>query len=1087
MTKLPMTLARLKELEQRTDVTLQSARMLINRSYLAEMKDYPLQSVSTQAGLPVNRAGDIRIFRIERIVQENKQSVLESTTAAYTALGAAGYAVFLFLKSDGRETNLYIGTRGTPGKMLGHNSGELLKETFKGHFSGSHLVLLSAGETNELLEGALAQQDEPSATITAVTGVPSLSTDNHEHFMQGLEHFIDAAENRVYQALILAEPVSPQNLEVIRTGYEQVATQLSMLAKQQYSFGIQDSESVGLSISEGLSQSIGESLGMTETKGTSDTSSKSITESWGESQSTSSSNPLSRTYDEYQQAWNNGGLKSVLKVASPIKSLFKNAILERTTSSSQNYGGSESISDSHSTSLSQANSTTTSKTDTTSRTDSQSLNKTRGNSQQITMEVSDKTIEKMLEKIDHHLERVNEARTYGGWQTAAYFIGDSAASSESLASIFLGLMRGSRSSTEDFALTTWQSKNKKIVLDWLAMLTHPRLTPTFSEEININYLTPAPLVSGKEMAILLSLPRRSTSNVVVLQTQAFGRKVHRLDSSSVKQHAEREICLGSIRHLWNDLPQTINLDVNHLASHLFITGSTGAGKSNTVYELLSQLGRHRIPFMVIEPAKGEYKHMFGNRNDVRVLGSNQKYSELLRINPFRFPCETHVLEHIDRLVEIFTMCWPMYAAMPAILKEAILQSYSECGWDMVSSINHFTPALFPTFNDLLTQLKVVIDDSAYSQELKSNYTGSLVTRVKSLTNGLNGQIFCGEEIDNTALFDSNVIVDLSRIGSQETKSLIMGILVIRLSEHRAAYSGMNQPLKHVTVLEEAHNILKRSTSGGGGEGNDITGKSVEMLSNAIAEMRTWGEGFIIADQSPYAVDISAIRNTNTKIIMRLPDEADRRIAGKSAGLNDEQLDELARLPKGVALVYQNDWLEPVLCRINKFAGKEDMFRYEAPLVASGNAQLFNQQLISWLMSSRLRQPIEIPIEALEAGLDGSSLATGQKIFLKTLFEEFRDRRAFSLQNEQHFARLAKLIVNLLGCETAIEHCVRTTSGFDELQKSFQQLIVKQTGELPEALGLAVQQCFMRDLSSRSEEYLKVYAAWRKYVTSEVVA
>lgn len=83
--------------------------------------------------------------------------------------------------------------------------------------------------------------------------------------------------------------------------------------------------------------------------------------------------------------------------------------------------------------------------------------------------------------------------------------------------------------------------------------------------------------------------------------------------------------------------------------------------------------------------------------------------------------------------------------------------------------------------------------------------------------------------------------------------------------------------------------------------------------------------------NPYAVDISAIRNTNTKIIMRLPDEADRRIAGKSAGLNDEQLDELARLPKGVALVYQNDWLEPVLCRINKFAGKEDMFRYEAPL------------------------------------------------------------------------------------------------------------------------------------------------------------
>lgn len=1084
MSQKIMTPSRLKELELRTDVTLQSARVLINRSYLAEMKNYPLQSVSTQTGLPVNRAGDIRIFRIERVVQENKQSVLESTTAAYTALGAAGYAVFLFLKSNGRETNLYIGTRGTPGKMLGHNSGELLKETFKGHFSGSSLVPLAAGETDELLEGALAQQDEPSATITAVTGVPSLSTDNHEHFMQGLEHFIDAAESRVYQALILAEPVSPQNLEVIRTGYEQVATQLSCLAKRQYSFGVQDSESVGLSISEGLSQSLGESLGMTETKGTSDTTSKSTSKSWGESQTVSTSDAFTRTYDEYQQARAQG---DNMGIARGIGSLLKNTVLPRNISVSTNSGGSESLSKSHTDNLSQASSTTTSKTDTSSRTDSHSLNKTQGSSQQISLEVSDKTIEKMLEKVDHHLERVNEARTYGGWQTAAYFIGDSAASSESLASIFLGLMRGSRSSTEDFALTTWQSQNKKVVLDWLATLTHPRLTPTFSEGINIDYLTPATLVSGKEMAIQLSLPRRSTSTVAVLQTQAFGRKVQRLDSSGERKQAEREICLGSIRHLWNDLPQTINLDVNQLASHLFVTGSTGAGKSNTIYELLSQLSSHQVPFMVIEPAKGEYKHMFGHRSDVRVLGSNAKYSELLRINPFRFPDETHVLEHIDRLVEIFTMCWPMYAAMPAILKEAILQSYSECGWDMVSSVNRFTPALFPTFNDLLVQLKAVIDDSAYSQELKSNYTGSLVTRVKSLTNGLNGLIFCGEEIDNTELFDSNVIVDLSRIGSQETKSLIMGIMVIRLSEHRAAFSGMNQPLKHVTVLEEAHNILKRSTSGGGGEGNDITGKSVEMLSNAIAEMRTWGEGFIIADQSPYAVDISAIRNTNTKIIMRLPDEADRRIAGKSAGLNDEQLDELARLPKGVALVYQNDWLEPVLCRINKFAGKEEIYRYEAAAVNTCRPQLFNQQLIAWLMASRLRQPMTIPLETLEAGLEGSLLATGQKIVLKTLFEEFRATGEISLQNEPHFARLATLVVNLLDCTTAIERCVRTTPSFDELAQSFRQLIVKQTGELPAGLELAVQQCFMRELASKNDEYLKVYAAWRKHVTPERVA
>ena len=95
-----------------------------------------------------------------------------------------------------------------------------------------------------------------------------------------------------------------------------------------------------------------------------------------------------------------------------------------------------------------------------------------------------------------------------------------------------------------------------------------------------------------------------------------------------------------------------------------------------------------------------------------------------------------------------------------------------------------------------------------------------------------------------------------------------------------------------------------------------------MISNAIAEMRTYGEGFVIVDQSPGAVDLAAIRNTNTKIIMRLPDEFDRRLVGKAAGVKDDQLDEIIKLPKGVAVVYQNDWISPVLCKIQKYKGQE---------------------------------------------------------------------------------------------------------------------------------------------------------------------
>lgn len=78
---------------------------------------------------------------------------------------------------------------------------------------------------------------------------------------------------------------------------------------------------------------------------------------------------------------------------------------------------------------------------------------------------------------------------------------------------------------------------------------------------------------------------------------------------------------------------------NSMAMHTFVTGSTGSGKSNTIYEIIRQNDNLGLGYMIIEPAKGEYKHIFGNKPDVRVLGSNPDYSELLKINPFRFPKE----------------------------------------------------------------------------------------------------------------------------------------------------------------------------------------------------------------------------------------------------------------------------------------------------------------------------------------------------------------------------------------------------------------------------------------------------------------
>jgi hypothetical protein len=428
------------------------------------------------------------------------------------------------------------------------------------------------------------------------------------------------------------------------------------------------------------------------------------------------------------------------------------------------------------------------------------------------------------------------------------------------------------------------------------------------------------------------------------------------------------------------------------------------------------------------------------------------------------------------MIEIFNVCWPMYAAMPAVLKEAVLGAYQSCGWDLVESKNRYSDELFPTFTDLMNELVRVIRESAYSDEVKSNYTGSLVTRIKSLTNGLNGRIFCADEIDNAILFDENMIVDISRIGSAETKALIMGILVMRLSEYRmSSCDEMNVPLHHVTVLEEAHNILKRTSTEQSMEDSNMAGKSVEMISNAIAEMRTYGEGFIIADQSPCAVDVSAIRNTNTKIILRLPDELDRRLAGKSAGLKEEQLDEIAKLPKGVAVVYQNDWMEPVLCKISKYQGEEKRYQKgDFPVLASSDDKV--KILIRNLLNKTAGEKLDMNLSELSNMIIGMDLPTRTKI---------NAIRALRRNENCGIKDICPVIYDLV-CTPAVEKEAEKAESVEEWRNVFVCSNDSIFGDMKPEDQNTIVECILREQIERfhkPENYLEI---WNQYIQKEVM-
>ena len=591
-----------------------------------------------------------------------------------------------------------------------------------------------------------------------------------------------------------------------------------------------------------------------------------------------------------------------------------------------------------------------------------------GKNEGITQSYTNFGVKHTLDVIEKQLERIDASSALGMWEFAFYIFARSPVITNNVAHMYLALTQGDESYMTRAAVNLWDGQEEKdaayIILKSVQKLYHPVFGLKESADENTllfpSLVTPSAVLSGKELAKALNFPRKSVSGFPVFECVPFGRDVQKLSPKDVDD--SRKIPLGKIYHMRSvDEHKRVFLDADSLTAHTFITGSTGAGKSNTVYHILNELTKDdSVHFLVVEPAKGEYKGAFGGREDVAVYGTNPQLTELLRINPFSFPVRgIHVLEHLDRLVEIFNVCWPMYAAMPAILKDACERAYVAAGWDLAESVNRYDDHLFPSFEDVLEQIRVVVNETEYSADTSGDYKGALVTRVKSLTTGLNGQIFTPDALSDEDLFDKNVIVDLSRVGSTETKALLMGLLVMKLQEYRMARQKVtDSDLRHVTVLEEAHNLLKRTSTEQSSDSANLLGKSVEMLGNAIAEMRTYGEGFIIADQAPGLMDMAVIRNTNTKIIMRLPDQGDRELVGKAAGLNDDQIKELARLPMGVAAVYQNEWLAPVLCKVDHFTDRKEysgVARYNSAKVRQA---MVEREILNILVNDQVPENVD---------------------------------------------------------------------------------------------------------------------------------
>jgi DNA helicase HerA-like ATPase len=564
---------------------------------------------------------------------------------------------------------------------------------------------------------------------------------------------------------------------------------------------------------------------------------------------------------------------------------------------------------------------------------------TQSQAHTVTTELLDANARACEDLLQQHIERLQAARSGGWWRAAVYVAAESDAALETVTGALRGICSGRASALDplrDLRLPPWRVRPAAIQGQVL------RLVPAAGEQghpLGPSYDALATCVSSDELSVLVNLPRRDVPGLTMRDVGEF--------ALSAAGTAEPAVRLGSVQDSFGRALDAVTVTAGALNRHVFVTGMTGYGKTTTAKKILLDSYRTLdVPFLVIEPVKAEYRELAGHpelrgRMTVYAIGgqgpADARRSPAgpvlpFRVNPF-MPIESvPLMRHIDLLKAVFNASFPMFAGMSYVLEEAILEVYQERGWDLHTSSNDVLgsspaeedlSALVPSIGDLHDKIDQVLERRQYGREVHQNLGAALRSRLRSLMLGAKGMALdARRSIPAEQLFSRPCVIELRNLGDDEEKSFVIALLLCQLYEyaearHAAAPPRAGEKLAHLTLIEEAHRLLRASRPSSGPETPDAQAKAVTLFTDMLAEMRAYGEGFVVVDQIPTKLAPDVLKNSNIKIIHRLVAPDDRSAVGGTINLTDAQTKHLANLPPGVAVVHDERIGSPVLMQVDQ--------------------------------------------------------------------------------------------------------------------------------------------------------------------------
>lgn len=834
----------------------------MERSYLNDTGDRKYVSIPRAHGsinwlrithLPVNPSNDETYDLLNRW-----QSVLSTMHAWDYRL------LFLLLRSKG-ETRLYLGTTSFKQNIRAQDALEQLREAALGSMPGIGLKHMDNPKelTEELAMPLFKMQD-----AGAITGIPSFRTKEQTGKLQTLDPLAFGIRDqkgieRDYALLVVADPISDN----------EVAGLISRLRE----LGSNIHTAVSHSVQASNQQSEDEYKGI----GTA-TAARSLGAMTGHILGTLASM-----------------IPVIGPVAGPAVGVASNAVAAGVAGNMQ-----KRIS--------------------------------RSSSASVSDSFLDKYAQYAEELMDKHIERMKQGRNLGFWNTGVYVLGKA----EDIRTV-TGMLRSIYSGQESYLepirthLFSPDSGAKDVIttFDLLPMTSPERIEEKKQEAkkkgkvylpaeddwhiLGKPYQYLSTPMNTAELSLATSLPHRDVPGLRFVKTAIRFAS----NPAAVTGNA---IHLGKVVDMGVEQDTNYLLDPNVLVRHAFVCGVTGCGKSTTCKHLLDEMLKRDIPIMVIEPAKDDYVRWAIEKNKtlppskrIRIYtpGGSQQYEgaedlELNLFQPAAIPgARIDLMQHSENLSMLLNACLPSEEVVPILIDETINRTVEEFAGKEPDLSDMLQRLAYPKVNGLIRTAMEVMEGKGYEPRVKENMKEILLTRFNYLKRGTRGKVFdVSKSTDYTELFSRPTVINISRMAGTKEKALIMSLLMLAMYEYRmSAYQNnkayraeaQKNKLMHLMLIEEAHNVLSAPPQSNSGDPRQA---AADLFSNILSEIRGYGQGIVVVDQTPSKMIPDVIKNTNLKICHRMVAPDDCEVIGAGMALREDQKKMIPSLEIGNAII-----------------------------------------------------------------------------------------------------------------------------------------------------------------------------------------